>query len=85
MLNAFAKKDMVYTICRFVREVRKLDGTEYPPNTIREIVIMIQMYLHENAINWKLLDDRDFLMLRNVVDNTMKEETCIRHGSQKIE
>ena len=34
---------------RFVREVRKLDGGKYPPNTVRELVIMVQMYLHERG------------------------------------
>ena len=37
---------------------------------------MIQMYLHENAILWKLLDDVEFVSLRNVLDNLMKQRTA---------
>ena len=68
---------------RFVREVKKLDGSEYPPNTVRELVIMIQMHLHENSVFWKLLDQPQFLTLRNVVDNTMKERHCAGLGKRR--
>ena len=76
VLYTFTESDLCFVLLRFIREVKKLDGTEYPPNTVRELIIMIQMYLHENSIYWKLLDNSAFASLRNVVDNTMKE----RHG-----
>ena len=81
--DQFEKGDLAFSLARFVREVRKLDGNEYPPNTVREIVIMIQMYLHENSLNWKLLDEDKFLGLRNVVDNTMKERHALGMGVKK--
>ena len=76
MLHSFTPSQLGYALCRFVTEVRRLDGKEYPPNTIRELVICIQMFLHENCIMWRLLEGSEFTTLRNVVDNTMKE----RHG-----
>ena len=82
-LNGFCKRDLCYALCRFMREVKKIDGTEHPPNTIRELVIMIQMYLHENQIYWKLLDQEEFLELRNVVDNTMKQHHSQGLGMRK--
>ena len=60
-----------------MREIRKVNGSEYPPNTIRELVIMLQMYLNECGLFWKLLDWPQFINLRNVVDNTMKERYSI--------
>ena len=72
-LVQFNQSDLCFAMCRFVREVKKLNGDEYPPNTLREIVIMIQMYLHENGVYWKLIDHPQFVELRNVLDNTMKE------------
>ena len=78
--DSFTKGELAYSLCRFVREVRKLNGTENPPNTIREIVVMIQMFLHQNGINWKLLEGDEFLSLRNVVDNTMKERHALGMG-----
>ena len=73
LLYTFTEHDLGFALSRFIREVKKLDGSDYPPNTIRDIIIMIQMYLHENSIYWKLLDQPQFFSLRNVVDNTMKE------------
>ena len=73
MLGSFSPYDLCYSLSRFVGEVKKIDGSDYPPNTVRELVIMIQMYLHENCVFRKLLDQVKFLILRNVVDNTMKE------------
>ena len=51
--------------------MKKIDGSEYPPNNLREI--MIQIHLNENGVYWKLLDGDKFKELCNVVDNTMKE------------
>ena len=74
------KGDLAYALARFIREIRRLDGKDYPPNTLKEIIIMIQMYLHERDVYWKLLDNPDFVALRNVVDNTMKERTAMGLG-----
>ena len=67
-IGVFAKSYLAFSLMRFVREVKKIDVTEYPPNTLCELVIMIQMYLHERGLFWKLLE-----RLRNIIDNTMKE------------
>ena len=66
LLHTFDKRDLCYALSKFVTEIKRLDGKEYPPNTIREIVICIQMHLHENMIVWKLLDHPEFLSLHNV-------------------
>ena len=76
LLYTFDKRDLCYSLSKFVTEIKRLDGKEYPPNTIREIVICIQMHLHEYMVLWKLLEHPEFVSLRNVVDNMMK----IRHS-----
>ena len=83
MIGEFIKADLCFSLCRFVREVKKMDGTDYPPSTIREIVICLQMHLHENCEAWKLLDQDEFMPLRNVVDNTMKERHSMGLGVRK--
>ena len=55
-VGMFAKIDLCYSMSSLIREVKKLDGSDYPPNTFRDIVLMVQMYLHENSLFWKLLD-----------------------------
>ena len=82
-MTTFSKYDLAYSLCRFVREVRKLNGEEHPPNTLREMVVMIQMFLHENSVNWRLLEESEFLVLRNVVDDTMKERHALGFGVRK--
>ena len=72
-VGMFSKFDLCGAPSHFVREVRKLDGSNFPPNTIRKFVIMIKMYLHERNVFWKLLDEVAFVCLHNVMDNTMKE------------
>ena len=73
MVGTFAKADLCFSMCRFIREVKKIDGSDYPPNTVRDLVLMVQMHLHDNSLYWKLLDQPEFVNLCNVLDNTMKE------------
>ena len=84
-LSMLNKHGLAYSLCRFGREVRKLDGGEYPtkPNALREMIAMVQMFLHENSINWRLLKDSEFLLLCDVVDNRMKERHALGQGVQK--
>ena len=84
----FSQEDLSYSLCRFITEVRKLDNSDFPPNTLREIVIMIQMYLNEKGVYWKLLDGEKFCELRNTVDNLMKSRHAkglgVKHSSEVI-
>ena len=73
-VGELSKSDLCYALAQFIREVKKMDISEYPPNTLREIIVMIQMYLNEHSIYWKLLDEQDFVAVHNIVDNTMKEQ-----------
>ena len=82
-LNRFSQDDLSFALARFIREIKCLDGTDYPPNTLREVIVMIQMYLNENNIYWKLLEGERFLTLRNVVDNTMKQRTAMGLGLRR--
>ena len=76
--------DLCYALCCFISEVKKVDKTEYPPNTLKEIIVMIQMFLHEQGVYWKLLDPQChmFASLHNVVDNLMKERTAQGLGNK---
>ena len=83
LLYTFLQSDLCNSLLRFIRDIKKIDGSEYPLNTICEIVLMVQMYLHENSINWHLLDHPEFVSLCNVVDNTMKEQHAQGLGVRK--
>ena len=82
-LSTFSQQDFSYALACFVREVKRVDGKDYPPNTLKEIVIMLQMFLHENGLYWKLLDSDAFRAFRNILDNTMKQRTAMGLGVRK--
>ena len=56
-------------------EIKKLDGSEYPPHTLYGIVIGIQMFLETQGLNWQLINDDEFKNVRFTVDNLMKLRT----------
>ena len=82
-LFTFCGADLAYALSCFVGEVKHVDGKEYPPNTLKELVIMIQMFLHENGLYWKVLDNEAFRGFRNILDNTMKQRTAMGLGVRK--
>ena len=60
-------------MCKFISEITKKDGSDYPGKTLCELVIAIQKYLNQKNLPWKLIDDPSFLDLNMVLDNIMKE------------
>ena len=43
--TAMTKVELNEALCRFVLEIRKKDGSEYPPNTVHHICCGIMRYL----------------------------------------
>ena len=60
--------DLTFALAHFIHEIKRLDGSHYPPNTLGEIIIMIQMYLNKSDVYWKLLEDRKFMNLSNILN-----------------
>ena len=78
----FSKVDLCYSLSRFITEVKKLDKYRLiPGKTLREIVIMVQMHLHQNGVYWKLLDDPEFRTLRNILEQCYEGQTFTRFGN----
>ena len=38
-------------LCKFISKVRKYQGDDYPPQTVKGLIIAIQMYLKSNWVN----------------------------------
>ena len=73
-----------HSLCRFIPEVTKVnEGGEYPGKTLYEMIIGIQKYLTENQIHWKLIDGPEFVNVRTVLDNTMRERAQSNIGMVK--
>ena len=66
---------MSYGLCRFITEIKKISGKDFPAKTLYEMVICIQIYLETLGVFWKLLNDSDleFIQLKYMCDNIMKE------------
>ncbi len=78
-----SKGNLAFSLCAFVSEVKKKDGTEYPGATLYQIIICIQFFLQKHGIDWKILDDPDFVRLRFTLDNVMKQRAKARLGLKK--
>ena len=65
-----------YCLSRFILEVKKQNGEEYPSETLYEMIVSIQLYLAMNGTKLKLLSDDKFSPIRNVLDNKMKENAA---------
>lgn len=66
------KANLVYAATRFLAEVKKMDGSDFPPKTLYEILVTLQFHLETLGFSWKLLDDEAFKDLRFTLDNLMK-------------
>lgn len=72
-LESMNHDELNYCVSRFIYEVKKLDGSDFPPKTVRQLVLLLQMFLdgHGNCV--KFLADPIFKEIQNSVDNLMKE------------
>ena len=74
------KEALCYSLCRLIPEVTKIDASDYPGKSLYEIVVSIQKCLNQNDLPWKLIDDPQFLDVRTVLDNVMKERALNNVG-----
>ena len=68
-------ESLVFGMRRFITEIRKIDGDEYPPKTLYQIVLCMQFHLETKGITWRLLEDEVFKELKFTLDNVMKKLT----------
>lgn len=66
------KANVVFVLTRFLAEVKKLDGNDFPPKTLYEILISVQFHLESLGICWKLLEDEALKDVKFTRDNLMK-------------
>ena len=65
--------ELNYSISRFLYEVRRADGLEFPPRPVRQLVLLLQMHLASFGKEVRLLSDTQFRELQNSVDHLMKD------------
>ncbi len=77
------KLNLSTALCAFLSDVKRADGSEYPRKMLYSLLIMIQLHLEKSGLDWKLLNDKEFLSVRNTLDNLMKERARSRVGVEK--
>ena len=75
------KRNLCYGLCQFITEITKVNGEDYPPKTIYEIVICVQMYLESKGYFFKFFEDEEFTDLKYTCNNIMKERAKSGLGS----
>ena len=73
--ETLSKDSVSYAVRRFITEVKKLDGNEYPGRTLYDIVICLQFHFELLGFAWKLLNNDDFKEICFTLDNLMKLRT----------
>lgn len=76
-LMKMTEEEICFNVCRFILEVRKQNGDDYPADTLYELLLSLQHYMRVNGRKVKFLDDECFLPIRNSLDNRMKYLTSI--------
>ena len=73
--STITKETLVFALTRFLTEVKKIDGSEYPSRTLYDILICVQFHLECLGFAWKLLNDETFKEVKYTLDNLMKLRT----------
>ena len=73
--NTITKDTLIFAMCRFITEVKKVDGSDFPGKTLYEIVICVQFHLETIGFGYKLLNDEYFKDVKYTLDNVMKLRT----------
>ena len=66
---------VAFAMCRFLTKIKKLDGSDFPPKTLRDIVLCVQFHLELLGFCYKLIDDFGFHKVCFTLDNLMKQHT----------
>ena len=75
--------ELNHWICYFILEVRKKDGTEFPPNTLHHICCGILRYLRISGITVDIFKDKEFIKFQNVLDSEMKRLQALGLGTKQ--
>uniref|UniRef100_A0A182YNC1 TRASH domain-containing protein n=1 Tax=Anopheles stephensi TaxID=30069 RepID=A0A182YNC1_ANOST len=76
--------ELNYSLCLFVNEVRKPNGTEYAPDTIYYLVLGIQQYLFQNRRVENIFTDAYYERFTDCLDEVAKKFSMLYNDSQFI-
>ena len=74
-ISTISQDSVTFALCRFITEVKKLDGLDFPGKTLYDIIVCVQFYLDLLGFNWKLINEEYFKDVKFTLDNMMKIQT----------
>ena len=81
-IDEFNKSDLNHCLIYFFAEARRADGKMYPPETLKAITCMIQLYYRtEHKWEFSIFNDAEFLKCRESLHAFMKKSAG--EGNQK--
>ena len=72
-LIKLSKSEVVSILCLFIMEVKNSSGDDYNRDTLYDLIVMVQSFFKENGLPYKFFNDDEFFLLRNTLDNRMKD------------
>lgn len=75
--------ELNYSLCLFVKEVRKPNGSEYAPDTIYYLVLGIQQYLYENGRIDNIFTDPYYERFTDCLDEVARKFSVLYNDSRK--
>lgn len=75
--------ELNYSLCLFVKEVRKPNGSEYAPDTIYYLVLGIQQYLYENNRIDNIFTDPYYEKFTDCLDEVARKFSVLYNDSRE--
>jgi zinc finger MYM-type protein 2/3/4 len=76
--------ELNFSLCLFVKEVRKPNGSEYAPDTIYYLVLGIQQYLFENGRIDNIFTDPYYERFTDCLDEVAKKFSVLYNDSREL-
>lgn len=76
--------ELNYSLCLFVKEVRKPNGTEYAPDTIYYLCLGIQQYLFENGRIDNIFCDAYYEKFTDCLDEVARKFSVLYNDSRNF-
>ena len=75
-IGSLTKENLEFALCRFICEIKKANGEDYPGHTLYQLACSLQNYLQKKELNWRLIHSSDFPNFQGVLDNVTQERSA---------
>ena len=72
-LSAITPEDLDRYLAEFIRSVRRKDGGEYEPSSLRSLLASVERHLKKNSYSASIFSDRQFELTRRCLQSKQKE------------